>query len=67
MWQRELSGRDRFRKPLSIKPTVLNDSLDVGDEFKKKFNDGRVSHDIVTITLIPVDFVPTMVQALCLY
>lgn len=45
-------------KPLATKSTILSDSLDVGNEFKKRFNDGRVGRDPITIILIPVYYVP---------
>lgn len=48
-------------KPLATKSTILTDSLYVGDEFKKRFNDGRVGRDPITVTLILVYYGPTIV------
>ena len=48
-------------KPLATNSIILPDSLDVRDEFKKRFYDGQVGRDPVTIILTPVYSVPTMV------
>lgn len=43
-------GEADSEKPLATKSTILTDSLDVGDEFKKRFNDGWVGRDPITVT-----------------
>ena len=51
--------KGQIQKTFSNKTNTLNDSLDVGDEFRRRFNDAGVGRDTVTATLTPVCCVPT--------
>lgn len=69
--QRDLSVRDRFGRPSSTKSIVLNDSLEVRPELKKRIGDNQVDCDTTyaslpipdsnnSCTLIPAYYGPAM-------